>query len=61
MSLLRNHIVLMLFYAAACGVFFALLWKQTRAERIRFFFRVFLSLFVGGIILAWVMYPFPLK
>ena len=61
MSLLRNHIVLMFFYAAACGVFFSLLWKTGRSERIWFFFRVFLSLFVGGIVLAWVMYPFPLK
>ncbi len=61
MSLLRNHIVLMLFYAVATGVFFALLWKNSRAERIRFFLLVFFSLFVGGIALAWAMYPFPLK
>ena len=61
MSLLRNHIVLMFFYSVACGVFFALLWKTTRAERIRFFLRVFISLFIGGIALAWVMYPFPLR
>ena len=61
MSLLRNHIVLMLFYASACGVFFSLLWKTGRRERVLFFFRVFLSLFVGGIVLAWMMYPFPLR
>lgn len=61
MSVLRNHLVLMLFYAVACGVFFALLWKSTREERIRFFFRVFISLFIGGIVLAWAMYPFPLR
>lgn len=61
MSLLRNHIALMFFYAVACGVFFSLLWKFERRERIWFFFRVFLSLFVGGIVLAWVMYPFPIK
>lgn len=61
MTLLRNHIVLMFFYAVACGVFFALLWKTTREERIRFFFRVFISLFIGGIVLAWAMYPFPLR
>jgi hypothetical protein len=60
-SALRNHILLMLFYAIACGVFFSLLWKTERAERIRFFFRVFISLFVGGIVLAWVMYPFPIR
>ena len=61
MSLLRNHIVLMFLYAVATGLFFALLWKETRAERIRFFLLVFCSLFLGGIALAWLMYPFPLQ
>jgi hypothetical protein len=61
MSLLRNHIVLMFLYAVATGVFFALLWKETREERIRFFLLVFFSLFLGGIALAWLMYPFPLR
>jgi hypothetical protein len=61
MSLLRNHIVLMFLYAAATALFFALLWKETKQERIRFFVRVFLALFIGGIALAWVMYPFPLR
>lgn len=61
MSLLRNHIVLMFIYAVATGLFFALLWKETRAERIRSFLLIFLSLFLGGIALAWAMYPFPLR
>ena len=61
MSLLRNHMVLMFIYAVATGVYFSLLWKQTREERIRFFLLVFGSLFLGGIALAWIMYPFPLR
>lgn len=61
MSLLRNHIVLMFLYAVATGLFFALLWKETKAERIRSFLLIFLSLFFGGIALAWAMYPFPLR
>jgi cytochrome bd-type quinol oxidase subunit 2 len=60
-SLLRNHIVLMVIYAIATALFFTLLWKNDRAERIRFFFFVFLSLFLGGIALGWVMFPFPLR
>jgi hypothetical protein len=60
-SVLRNHVVLMLFYAIATGTFFALLWKDSRRERIRFFIVVFVSLFVGGLALAWAMYPFPLR
>ena len=61
MSLLRNHIVLMLLYALATAAFFTLLWKQERRDRIRFFFFVLLSLFFGGIALGWAMYPFPIR
>ena len=61
MTLIRNHVVLMFMYAVMVGIFFALLWKNSRRERIRFFFLVFISLFVGGIALAWAMYPFPLR
>lgn len=59
--MLRQHIVLMFLYALATALFFTLLWKQGRRERIRFFVFVFISLFAGGIALAWVMYPFPLR
>ncbi|HVS33184.1 MAG TPA: hypothetical protein VMS98_17230 [Thermoanaerobaculia bacterium] len=61
MSLLRNHIALMFLYAIGTALFFTLLWKTDRPERIRFFLFVFISLFFGGIALGWVMYPFPLK
>lgn len=61
MSILRNHIVLMLIYAVATALFFSLLWKRGRTERIRFFLFVFLSLFLGGIALGWAMFPFPLR
>ena len=61
MSLLRNHITLMFLYATGTALFFTLLWKTSRRDRIRFFLFVFISLFFGGIALGWVMYPFPLK
>jgi len=51
----------MLVYALATALFFTLLWKSERREQIRFFLFVFLSLFLGGIALAWVMFPFPLR
>jgi cytochrome bd-type quinol oxidase subunit 2 len=60
MSLLRNHIVLMILYALATALFFTLLWKEERREQVRFFLFVFFGLVIGGIALAWVMYPFPL-
>jgi CHASE2 domain-containing sensor protein len=58
-SLLRNHVVLMFLYAVATGTFFALLWKETRREQIRCFLLIFGALFVGGILFAWAMFPFP--
>jgi cytochrome bd-type quinol oxidase subunit 2 len=61
MSLLRHHIVLMFLYAVATGLFFALLWKEERRDRIRTFLTIFCSLFFGGIALGWLMYPFPIR
>lgn len=61
MSFFRSHIVLMFLYAVMAGVFFSFLWKEEKKERIRFFLLVFGSLFLGGVALAWVMFPFPLR
>ena len=51
----------MFIYAAATASFFAILWKSTTSERIRFFVWVFIALFFGGIAVGWAMYPFPLR
>lgn len=59
MSFLRNHMVLMFIYAVLAGLFFALLWRDERRERVRLFFIIFCSLFFGGIIVGWLMFPFP--
>lgn len=61
MSILRSHAVLMFLYAIATALFFALLWKEERRERIRTFLTIFCALFFGGIALGWLMYPFPLR
>jgi cytochrome bd-type quinol oxidase subunit 2 len=61
MSLLKSHVMLMFAYAVATALFFSLLWKQEKRERVRFFVLVFCSLFLGGIALSWIMYPFPMK
>ncbi|HVE72445.1 MAG TPA: hypothetical protein VNI54_13860 [Thermoanaerobaculia bacterium] len=58
-ALLRTHIALMLFYALATAIFFALLWKEQRRDRIRYFLVIFFSMFLGAIALGWVMYPLP--
>lgn len=61
MSLLRTHAVLMFLYATAVALFFALLWKHERRDRIRTFLIIFCSLFFGGIALGWLMFPLPLR
>jgi uncharacterized membrane protein YfcA len=57
--ILENHIVLMFLYAVIVGIFFALLWRRAKRERIKLFILIFVSLFVGAIVLGWLMYPFP--
>ena len=59
MTLLRTHIALMFLYALATAIFFALLWKESRRDRVRSFLIIFFSLFFGAIALGWVMYPLP--
>lgn len=59
MSLLQTHVVLMFFYAAATALFFALLWKETKRDRIRSFLVIFSALFFGAIAVGWLMYPAP--
>jgi hypothetical protein len=58
-SVLRTHVALMFFYALATAIFFALLWKETRRDRVRTFLVIFFSMFLGAIVLGWVMYPLP--
>ncbi len=59
MSLLQTHVVLMFLYAATTGLFFALLWRDTKRERIRTFLVIFCALFFGAIAIGWLMYPAP--
>ena len=59
MSFLQSHVVLMFFYALATALFFALLWKETKRDRIRTFLVIFSALFFGAIAIGWLMYPAP--
>ena len=54
-----DHFLLMVIYALIISTFFALLWRHERRDRIRMFLQIFLGLVVGGVALAWLMYPFP--
>ena len=54
-----SHFGLMVLYAALLSAFFAFLWRETPRDRFKLFLQMFLSMVGGGLLLAWLMYPFP--
>ena len=54
-----DHFVIMTLYAFLVSAFFALLWRQDRRERWKLFATLMVSLVLGGLAVAWLMYPFP--
>ncbi|HSW38799.1 MAG TPA: hypothetical protein VLL97_04840 [Acidobacteriota bacterium] len=57
---MRNHFVLMLLFSVLTSLVLALIVKNGRRERIKYFLFLVIA-FVGLSILAgWIMYPFPL-
>ncbi len=56
-----SQLQVMFVHALILGLFFAFLWKDEARGRRRLFLQVFLGLFLGGIVLAWLMYGSPAK
>jgi hypothetical protein len=54
-----SHFFLMVFYALLVSIFFAVLWRRSRREQIVLFLQLFLGMVGGGLLVAWLMYPFP--
>jgi hypothetical protein len=54
-----SHFLLMVLYALLLAVFFAALWRRRPREQVRLFLQLFLGLVAGGLLVAWLMYPFP--
>ncbi|HTG36744.1 MAG: hypothetical protein ABIS20_07670 [Thermoanaerobaculia bacterium] len=54
-----SHFLLMVLYALIVSLFFTLLWRRERKEQIRLFLQIFLGMVGGGLLVAWLMYPFP--
>lgn len=54
-----DHFLAMTVYALLVSAFFAILWREQRAERWRLFGLLLASLVLGGLAVAWLMYPFP--
>lgn len=54
-----SHFLLLVLYALLVSVFFALLWRSEKRERVRLFLQIFFGMVGGALIVAWLMYPFP--
>jgi hypothetical protein len=54
-----SHFLLLVLYALLVSVFFALLWRNEKRERVRLFLQIFFGMVGGALIVAWLMYPFP--
>ena len=54
-----DHFLIMTIYAVLVSAFFSLLWRQERRERWKLFGLLVTSLVLGGLAIAWLMYPFP--
>lgn len=54
-----SHFLLMLLYAFVVSVFFAALWRRNRRGQVILFLQLFLGMVLGGLAVAWLMFPFP--
>ncbi len=54
-----SHFFLMVLYSLVVSLFFSLLWKRNRKEQVKLFLQLFLGMVGGGLLVAWLMYPFP--
>lgn len=54
-----SHFFLMVLYAFLVSLFFALLWRRDPKARLRLFLQLFVGMVGGGLLIAWLMYPFP--
>lgn len=54
-----SHFLLMVVYALLVSLFFTVLWRRRRREQVKLFLQLFLGMIGGGLLVAWLMYPFP--
>lgn len=54
-----SHFLLMVLYSLLVSVFFAALWRRTLREQVVLFLQLFFGMVLGGLVVAWLMYPFP--
>jgi uncharacterized membrane protein YfcA len=54
-----SHLLLMVVYALVVSVFFAVLWRRERRAQVKLGVQLFVGLVIGGLAVAWLMYPIP--
>lgn len=54
-----SHFLLMVLYALEVSIFFTVLWRRDRRGQVKLFLQLFLGMVVGGLLVAWLMFPFP--
>lgn len=54
-----SHFLLMVLYALLVSVFFTALWRRERPAQVKLFLQLFLGMVGGGLLVAWLMFPFP--
>lgn len=58
---MRSHFLLMLTFALITSVVVSLVTKENLREQSRYFLKFFGSLIIIALVLAWVMYFFPIR
>jgi len=59
--MIRSHLLNMVVFSFLVAVFFAFLTQDTRKDRLRVVLILGGSMVVLSLVLAYVMYPFPLR
>jgi len=54
-----SHFLLMVLFAFLVSLFFAVLWRRSPRDQVVLFLQLFLGMVGGGLLIAWLMYPFP--
>ncbi len=58
---MHSHLLMMALFAFFVSVVFAVLAKDTAREQARLGGLMFAGFMLVGIVVAWLMYPFPLR
>ena len=57
---MTSHLALMLLFAAFVSVVFAALLRDDPREQLRLGGRIFGGFVAAGVVLGWLLFPFPL-